>query len=171
VAISGGRVSKLLESGAGLVFRNYGGQTDHVREEAERFRVMEQVVLHGSVSQDEALAAIKGAGLAVVITTVAEEATLAEKGIMTGKVFEPLGLGTPILLIAPPGSDVEAIAETTGLAQQFTGSDVAGMASFLTGLISGRAIAPKSVEAYAWSSLAGRFDAILREAAIGVRCD
>jgi hypothetical protein len=151
-------------------FHYYGGQAGHVREEAERFGVMEQIVLHGSVSRAEALAAVKGAGVAVVITTVTEEATMADKGIMTGKVFEPLGLGTPILLVSPPGSDVEIMAETTGLAQRFTGSDVAGMASFLAGVISGRTIIPKGVEAYAWTSIARRFDAILRGAAIGVRC-
>ena len=158
-------------SGGEWYFHYYGAQTGHVREEAERFGVMEQIVLHGSVSRAEALAAVKGAGVAVVITTVTEEATAADKGIMTGKVFEPLGLGTPILLVAPPASDVETIGETTGLAHRFTGSDVAGMASFLTEVISGRAITPKGVEAYAWSSIARRFDAILREAAIGVRCN
>jgi glycosyltransferase involved in cell wall biosynthesis len=152
-------------------FHYYGGQTDHVHEEAERFGVMEQIVLHGSVSRAEALAAVKGAGVAVVITTVTEEATMADKGIMTGKVFEPLGLGTPILLVAPPGSDVEILAETTGLARRFTGSDVAGMASFLAEVIFGRAIAPKGVEAYAWPSIARRFDAILREAAVSALCN
>ena len=125
-------------------FHYYGGQGNHVREEAERFGVMEQVVLHGNVPRAEALAAVKGAGVAVVITSVAEEATMADRGIMTGKVFEPLGLGTPILLVAPPGSDVEILAETTGLARRFTGSDVAGIASFLAETISGQAIEPKN---------------------------
>ena len=46
-----------------------------------------------------------------MITSVAEEATIEDRGIVTGKVFEPLGLGTPILLIAPPGSDIERIVE------------------------------------------------------------
>jgi hypothetical protein len=126
-------------------------------------------MLHGNVPRAEALAAVKGAGVAVVITSVAEEASTAEKGIITGKMFEPLGLGTPILLIAPPSSDIEAFAETTGLARRFTGSDVAGMASFLTERISGRAIAPKGVEAYAWTSIARRFDAVLRDSVIIMR--
>jgi glycosyltransferase involved in cell wall biosynthesis len=152
-------------------FHYYGGQTGHVREEAERFGVTEQIVLHGNVSRAEALAAVKGARVAVVITSVAEEATTAEKGIMTGKVFETMGLGTPVLLIAPPGSDIEPLAETTGLARRFTGSDVVGMASFLTERIAGRSIAPKGIEAYAWTNIAARFDAILREAALIMRQD
>jgi glycosyltransferase involved in cell wall biosynthesis len=151
-------------------FHYYGQHGNHVREEAERFGVMEQVVLHGNVPRAEALGAVKGAGVAVVITSVAEEATMADRGVMTGKVYEPLGLGTPILLVAPPGSDVEILAETTGLARRFTGSDVAGIASFLVKTISGQAIEPKNLHAYAWTNIARRLDAILREATIGVRC-
>jgi glycosyltransferase involved in cell wall biosynthesis len=145
-------------------FHYYGGHANHVREEAQRFEVLERVVLHGNVPRAEALAAVKGAGIAVVITSVAEEATVEERGIMTGKVFEPLGLGTPILLVAPPGSDVEILAETTGLARRFTGSDVAGIASFLAETISVRAVKPKNLEAYAWTNIAKRLDAVLREA-------
>jgi glycosyltransferase involved in cell wall biosynthesis len=152
-------------------FHYYGGQGDHVREEAERLGVMEQVVLHGNVSRAEALAAVKGAGIAIVITSVAEEATMADRGIMTGKVFEPLGLGTPILLVAPPGSDVETLAETTGLARRFTGSDVAGIASFLTEAISGQVIKPKNLDVYAWTTIAKQLDAVLREAAVSTLCN
>jgi glycosyltransferase involved in cell wall biosynthesis len=152
-------------------FHYYGGQGNRVREEAERFGVIEQVVLHGNVPRAEALAAVKGAGITVVITSVAEGATMADRGIMTGKVFEALGLGTPILLIAPHGSDVETIAETTGLARRFTGSDVAGIASFLTEIISGQATEPKSLDAYAWTNIAKRLDAVLREATASALCD
>jgi glycosyltransferase involved in cell wall biosynthesis len=152
-------------------FHYYGGQGNHVREEAERFGVMEQVVLHGNVPRSEALAAVKGAAVTVVITSVVEGATMADRGIMTGKVFESLGLGTPILLVAPPGSDVETIAETTGLARRFTGNDVAGIASFLAGIISGQATEAKNLDAYAWPNIIKRLDAILREVAVSVLCN
>lgn len=145
-------------------FHYYGGHGNHVREEAERFGVTGEVVLHGNVPRAEALAAVKGAGAAVVITSVADGATMADKGIMTAKVFESLGLGTPILLVAPPGSDVEILAETTGLARRFTGSDVAGIASFLAVTISGQAVERKISDAYAWTNIAKRLDAVLREA-------
>jgi glycosyltransferase involved in cell wall biosynthesis len=147
-------------------FHYYGRQGAHVREEAERFGVTDRVVLHGLVPRAEALAAVKGAGVAVVITSVAEEATITERGIMTGKVFEPLGLGTPILLVAPPGSDVEILAETTGLARRFAGNDVAGIAAFLAATIAGQAFEHKNPDAYAWTTIAKRLDAVLREAAV-----
>jgi hypothetical protein len=145
-------------------FHYYGGQGDHVRAEAECFGVTEQVVLHGSVPRSEALAAVKSAGVAVVITVVADEATMADRGMMTAKVFEPLGLGTPILLVAPPGSDVEVLAEATGLAHRFTGSEVAGMAACLADLISGQTVPAKVGDTYAWTNIARRLDAVLREA-------
>jgi glycosyltransferase involved in cell wall biosynthesis len=151
-------------------FHYYGRHGDHVREEAERFGVMEQIVLHGTVPRAEALAAVKGAAVAVVITSVVDGATIADRGIMTGKVFEPLGLGTPILLVAPPGSDVETIVETTGLARRFAGSDVPGIASFLAETLSGRAIKPKNLDAYTWTNIAKRLDAVLREAAGSAFC-
>jgi glycosyltransferase involved in cell wall biosynthesis len=151
-------------------FHYYGGQGNHVREEAERFGVMEQVVLHGNVPRAEALAAVKGASVTVAITSVAEKATMADRGIMTGKVFEALGLGTPILLVAPPGSDVETIAETTGLARRFTGNDVDGIASFLAETLAGQAVEAKNLETYAWPSIINQFDAVLREAAISTHC-
>jgi glycosyltransferase involved in cell wall biosynthesis len=152
-------------------FHYYGGHGNHVRKEAERFGVTEQVVLHGKVPRPEALAAVKGAGVAVVITSIADEATIADRGIMTGKVFEPLGLGTPILLVAPAGSDVEMLAETTGLARRFPGSDVVGIASFLADTISRGLIGPKNLDAYAWTTIAKRLDAVLRAAAVGGRCN
>jgi hypothetical protein len=74
----------------------------------------------------------------VVITSVFEETSLEDQGIMTGKIFECLGLGAPILLIAPPGSDTEPIVADMGLGWRFTGSNVDGMASFLIDAMSGR---------------------------------
>jgi len=151
-------------------FHYYGGHGDYVREEAERVGLMEQVVLHGYVPRAEALAAVKGADVAVVITSVVEEATMEDKGIMTAKVFEALGLGTPTLLVAPPGSDVEVLADTTSFVRRFTGSDVAGIAAFLAEIISGQTIEPKNLDAYAWATIVQRLDAVLRAAAASEFC-
>ncbi|MCH7825700.1 MAG: hypothetical protein IH849_12940, partial [Acidobacteria bacterium] len=103
-------------------FHYYGGQADHVCKEASQFDVREKVITHGSVSRDRALSAVKGAGVAVVIASVKEEeeATLEDKGMVTAKVFEAMGLGTPSVLLAPQGSDIETIAATGGLAQCFS---------------------------------------------------
>src|SRR4030095_8851726 len=47
-------------------FHYFGGGEAHVRDEADRFGVMDRVVLHGTVSRTEALAAVRGASVAVV---------------------------------------------------------------------------------------------------------
>jgi glycosyltransferase involved in cell wall biosynthesis len=146
-------------------FHYYGGQENHVQEEAERFGVIERVVLHGRVTQDEAFSAVGGAGVAVVITSVYDEVTKEDQGIVTGKVFEALGLGTPILLVAPSGSDARAIADDTGLVESFNGSDINGIASFLGDLMVGRkALEAKNPEVYAWPNIAKTLDTVLREA-------
>jgi hypothetical protein len=59
------------------------------------------------------------------------------------------------------------VAETTGLARRFTGSDVGGMAGFLAGLMQGRLLEPREPEAYAWENLVRGLDKVLREAIDG----
>jgi glycosyltransferase involved in cell wall biosynthesis len=143
-------------------FHYYGKHGSHIREEAQHFDVMERVVLHGSVPRTEALAAVCGASVAVVITSVAEEAMMEDRGIVPGKVFETLGLGTPILLIAPPQGDVATIAETTALARRFIGSDIDGMTLFLAEAMRGQHVKSGDCETYAWTNIAKKMDVVLR---------
>jgi glycosyltransferase involved in cell wall biosynthesis len=142
----------------------YGVFGDYIREEATKNGVMDRVFLHGRVPRTEALSAVRGANVAVVITSVAEEGTLADNGMVTGKVFEALGLGTPVLLVAPHGSDARAVVEATGLQGSFTGSDIGGMASFLMDMMDGRIVKPKVPEAYAWTTIGKKLDRVLRVA-------
>ncbi len=145
-------------------FHYYGEHQNHVREEAERFGVMERVVLHGNVPRTEALSALRGAGVSVVITSVFEEAPLEDRGIIPGKVFEALGLKTPILLVAPPDGDIETVIETTGLARSFSGNDIDGMASFLKDAIFGGTVEPRDPDAYAWMNIIKKLELVLHEA-------
>jgi glycosyltransferase involved in cell wall biosynthesis len=149
-------------------FHYYGDQENHILEEANNFAVTERVIIHGRVPRAELLSALRGAGIAVVITSVREEATIEDRGIVTGKVFEPLGLGTPILMIAPAGSDVETISETTGLVQCFEGSNIEGIASFLSDLMfKRRTLNAKKLGGYAWPNLVKKLDSVLRTVAQG----
>ena len=157
------RLQETLDSkGDKWYFHYYGGQENHVREEAKRLNMMDRVVLHGRVPRIEALSAVQGADIAIVITSVAEEATIEDKGMVTGKVFEALGLRTPILLISPSGSDVKIITETTGLGRSFTANDIDGMASFLTDVMCGLTLEPKNLQSYVWKNIAKRLDDVLR---------
>jgi glycosyltransferase involved in cell wall biosynthesis len=144
---------------------HYYGNSDgeaHVRQEANRFGVIDRVVLHGIVSRAEALSAVRGAGVAVVITSIFEDASLEDKGIVTGKLFEALGLGTSILLIAPPGSDAREIVEEIGMGHSFLGQDIDGIVDFLSNIARTHNKRTKCADKYSWPSLAVKLDGILK---------
>jgi glycosyltransferase involved in cell wall biosynthesis len=143
------------------MFHYFGRDGRYVLEEATRSALTERVVVHGHVTRSEALRAVKGAGVAVVITSVEETGTLVDNGMVTGKIFEAVGLETPTLLIAPRGSDANLVAEATGLARGFTANDVDGVVRFLSALIDGRRVTPKEPRSYSWGRLAQELDSVL----------
>jgi glycosyltransferase involved in cell wall biosynthesis len=152
------------ENRNGWYFHFYGAEENYVREEAKRFGLNDRVVLHGRVPRREALSAIKGASLAVVITSVAEQGSMSDRGIVTAKIYEAIGLRTPVLLITPEGSDATAVTEATGLVKSFTGADIQGMASFLKDVVCGQAPKPEDVEACSWTAISKNLDAVLHKA-------
>lgn len=145
-------------------FHYYGDGSDHVRAVARELGVMDQVTLHGMVPRQEALAAVRGAGVAAVITSVEETHALSDRGMVTGKLFEAVGLGTPTLLVGPARNDAASILAATGLPGPFSGSDPDGMARFLADALANRLPRPRLPEAYSWPYLADRMDTILRGA-------
>ncbi len=158
-----------LNDGHGIewFFHYYGPQGQTVLASASRYGVSDRVIVHGKVTHREALEAVAGSGVAVVITSVAREATTADRGIVTGKLFEPVGLGVPVLLVAPSGSDAEAIMQSTGCGRRYAGHETAGMARYLADLLVGRNSRPVVPGEYGWPSLSRRLDAVLRGCLIG----
>jgi glycosyltransferase involved in cell wall biosynthesis len=145
-------------------FHYYGPHPDYVQKEATQFGVMEKVDVHGRVPRREALAAVKGATVSVVITSVLDETGAEDGYIVTGKLFDSLGLGVPTLLIGPPGSDAEVIAKASVLAHSVIGSNVDGMCSFLKSVLSGTHNEPLNPAAYAWPNIGKQLDLVLRNA-------
>jgi hypothetical protein len=143
-------------------FHYYGVDENYIRQEADRFELGDRMVFHGRVPRGEALSAVKGARLALVITSVAEEQTLEDKGIVTGKIFEAIGLAIPVLLIAPEGSDASAIAKPTGLVTSFAGTQILGMVSFLKDVVYGQAPQHKNIESCSWTTISKDLDVLLR---------
>jgi glycosyltransferase involved in cell wall biosynthesis len=146
----------------GWAFHYYGDAGTYVKNEAVHFGVAENVVIHGHVPRGESLAAVRGAGVAVVVTSVKSDSTLAERGIVTGKIFEAIGLSTPILLIAPPRTDAEAILETAGSGKRYEGGDIEGMTDYVLQLMSGIRPGKRRPEEYEWGNLAKHLDEVLR---------
>jgi len=160
----------LHETGNEWYFHYYGVQEDHVREEAVRFGVNDRVVLHGRVPRHEALSAVKGASLAVAIVSVEEQASSEMLGMVPAKIYEAIGLGTPVLLITPSGSDATALMTLTGLVRSFTGSQTEAMASFLRDVVSGQVPKPKNAEIYSWTTISKNLDTLLRGCLTPRRC-
>jgi glycosyltransferase involved in cell wall biosynthesis len=153
----------LNETGNEWYFHYYGSQGDYVREQAANYGLNDRIVLHGRVPRPEALSAVKGATLALVISSTYEQCPIKDKGIIPGKIFEPIGLGTPILLIAPLDSDARALLAPTGLVKSFVGTEIQGMVSFLKDVICGRAPQPKNTEICSWTTISKNLDTLLRE--------
>ena len=135
----------------------YGPHDDLVAKEAERLGVQGSVVLHGWTDRSVVLKAIKQAHAVVVITTVESKGTLADQGIVTAKLFEPLGLRTPVLLISPQQSDARIIVEGADAGRAFIGDDVEGMAAFLARLCQGQErFSFAGVDRYSWRVIGGQ---------------
>jgi glycosyltransferase involved in cell wall biosynthesis len=147
-------------------FHYYGPEESHIREEAIRFGVTEKVVLHGRVPRAEALSAVRGANLAVVITSVSNEGSFADLGMIPAKVYEALGLHTPILLICPSGSDAAGIIRETRAGAVFSGSEPKEISKFLSKMIHGQIQFGESpnVQDWAWPRLVCQFDSVLKGA-------
>lgn len=141
-------------------FHYYGQMGDHVREEAERCGVIDEVKIHGNVPRGEALSAVAGANVNVVITSIPDQPTLADQGMITGKVFESLGLGTPILLICPLGSDAAHLDNCKGI-HAFQKNNIDDMALYLNERIEGKVEKIEGGEQYSWVTLSRRLNDIL----------
>lgn len=144
-------------------FHYYGPHKEHVREQAAHYGLSDQIVLHGRVPRRQVLSALKGGNLAVVISSVYERCSAMDKGTIPAKIFEAIGLGTPVLLIAPPGSDATTLMAPTGIVKSFTGADTQSMASFLKDVVCGQSPQPKKSEFCSWAVMSKKLDAILRE--------
>lgn len=158
------RVDQLDESQKPWAFHYYGNQDEYVLSSAREFQVEHRVVVHGNVPRAHALSAVGGANVAVVVSSVYPEGSLQDKGIVTGKVFEAIGLGTPLLVIAPPGSDLEGVLAATRLGKRFAGTEIQGMAEFLRDAMSNGAASDFRAEPYSWENIVEQLDKVLREA-------
>jgi hypothetical protein len=107
---------------------------------------------------------LRGAGIAVVITSVADEGSREDKGTVTSKLFDALGLGVPVLLVSPPGGDAESIVQGPGCGRRFVGSDTVGIASYLADAMAGRVPRRDPPREYAWPTVVERLDPILKQA-------
>jgi glycosyltransferase involved in cell wall biosynthesis len=147
-----------------IIFHYYGKSTEHVKSEAQEHGVLHRVILHGAVPREQALSALRGCNLAVVITSALAEGPWEESGMIPAKIYESLGLRNRVLLIAPRNSDARIILEETGLGRSFTADDIEGIVCYINELISKRCNVAASPELYSWPHMAENLDRTLRSA-------
>jgi glycosyltransferase involved in cell wall biosynthesis len=144
-----------------LHFFGDGGRT--VAERASELGLESRVADHGRVSRRSALEALAGAHLVVVVESVLDNVNAAGRGVIPGKVFEALGLGKRILVIAPNGADVEEIVGESG--RRFSGRQTREIADHLVeSTAPERPCAVTPPTRYSWEQLAVAYDGILQDA-------
>lgn len=148
-------------TGVPWMFHYYGRHERHVLEEAARLGLHSRVVVHGHVNRAMALSALKGAGVAVVITSSAGRDVPENNGMVTAKIFDVIGVGAPMLLLAPVESDARSVAETAGGARSFAAGDSVGIARFIREVMEGVSLERKDPWTYEWSSIGRQMDELL----------
>jgi glycosyltransferase involved in cell wall biosynthesis len=145
-----------------ILFHYYGKSTEHVKSEAREHGVSDRVILHGHVAREQALSALKGCNLAVVITSTFAEGRSEENGMIPAKIYESLGLRSRVLLIAPRNSDARIVLDETGLGRSFTADEIGGIASYICELIVKNRNVQASPELYSWPYMAKNLNGTLR---------
>jgi len=141
----------------------YGADTMQVENIAAALGASAWVKIHGTVPRKMVLAALKGADVAAVITTIDETASVAEKGILTGKLFEAIGAKVPVLLISPEGSDAAWIMKKNKYGESFVGRNVIGMATWLKEMcVAGCQDKIGRNTEFSWVNIAAKLTATLR---------
>jgi hypothetical protein len=113
------------------------------------------------------LSALKGAGLAVVITSVLDQATLEDRAILTGKLYEAIGAGKPVLAISPEGSDIETVLASGGFGERFSGREDEAVAGYIERVIEKRVSPIGSSAMFSWPHIVSGLDGVLRSVVFG----
>jgi len=146
---------KLKANERSIRLHYFGCDESHVREVARRMAASQLCVLHGLVPRTQSLEAQRGADVVAVITSVLQDASLADLGIVTGKLYEALGLQSRVLLIAPRGSDARRIVSYANAGRSFTGLEVESIAEWLVQVNRTDARRPAvGAEAFSWPVIA-----------------
>ncbi len=147
-------------------FRYYGTHSSYVNEKIAEYGLNDKAVAYDAIPRPDALSAMAGAGLNIVITAVAEHGTDAEKGIVTSKIFDAIGLGVPILLIAPMDSDAEDTLSGSRFGQTCRGNDHDGITRYLVKCIETESSDCIKSTAYSWDQLIVLFENALENAIV-----
>ena len=112
-----------------LRIRLVGTVDPNVRESLRAHGLMGRTEIVPYVPHDEAVEHMRRAGLLLLSI---EEFPAAE-GMMTGKIYEYLAAGRPVVGVGPPTGDAAALLRTTEGGQLFGREDASGLARYIRG--------------------------------------
>jgi glycosyltransferase involved in cell wall biosynthesis len=124
-------LTALARSGDGIVARFVGDIRPGDRAFAERLGVADRLELLPFVPRRQALALQRDSEALLLL--VADSAGRGH-AVLTGKLFEYLAAGRPILAAAPPDGEAAALVRETGAGVVVAPDDVGGLAAALTEL-------------------------------------
>jgi glycosyltransferase involved in cell wall biosynthesis len=136
-----------------------GPSAAYVKEVAERHGVSDAVQTTGAVSRRESLMAQAGSLCTVVVTSIEKTCCLADRGIVTGKLFEAIALAPWVLVISPIDSDVRALTAQMPHVRHFHGGEVQAIADWLAEIAAAPPRRPPSAcwQSFTWPLLGQRF--------------
>ena len=153
-----------------LRLRLVGGIGEDVRAALAAARLDAVTEFVPYVPHDEAVRAMTQAALLLLVV----DPCRTERGILTGKLYEYLASGRPVLALGPPDGDAARLLEETGGGRLFGRGDVEGMAAFVrehyAAWAAGRPREGASAEAvapYSRRAETGQIAAVLDAAATG----
>ncbi len=145
---------------AAPTFAYYGPDSRYVAEKAAKLAISDLVFCSPPVPRIEAIKAQKAAAMVLVVTGISPAGSPYTDAIVTGKIFEPIALKKPILLIAPKSNDAVKILKEIGGGVHFDGSQIDEMAAFLTAGNFSAHYNKKRLN-YSWPHLGRRLNSLL----------
>ncbi len=142
----------------GIRFVYLGPSAEYVRQVAQAHDVESLLDCRGIVSHDEALQLQAQSLCTLVVTTVNEIADGADRGVVTGKLFEAIELARKVLVISPTNSDARELTADIPHVQNFTGRQIEEMAKWLEEVLTSQlTVVAKRPEYFSWSILGKKF--------------
>lgn len=146
-----------------LEFHYFGSERSEVQGWARAEGGEAWVRCHGPVRRAEAWAALKGAMASLVVTSVFERPEPLDIGILPGKLFESIGLRSPVLLVAPEGTDARALLSRANAGFAASGHEIDAMAAQIVLWSRGVGLPTwEDADRFSWPSVVRALDRTLR---------
>jgi len=143
--------------GYGVRFIYLGPSAAYVEGVAHTYGLSDAVDCRGVVSHEEALQLQAQSLCTLVVTTVDELAEGADRGVLTGKLFEAIELARNVMVISPANSDVRALTAHIPHVGNFTGAQVDLMADWLKALVDSPVGVSKCPSHFSWQKLSAKY--------------